>query len=61
MNPVYIRVALYFIAPILGTLPGVTYDSALHLITIDLETAAIGLAGAGVAVGAVFAKWGIKR
>lgn len=59
MNPVYIRLVLYFIAPLIGTLPGVTFDGA-HLITIDLDTAAIGLAGAGVAVGAVFARWGVK-
>lgn len=61
MNATYIRVAMYFIAPLLGMLPGVTYDQAAQLITIDLQTAAVGLAGAGVAVGAVFAKWGIKR
>jgi len=59
MNAVYIRLALYFIAPLMGMLPGVTFDGA-HLITIDLETAALGLAGAGVAVSAIFAKWGVK-
>lgn len=59
MNAVYIRLALYFIAPLLGMLPGVTFDGA-HLITIDLETAAVGLSAAAVAVGAVFARWGVK-
>ena len=60
MNPVYIRVLLYFIAPLMGMLPGVTYDAAAQIITIDLETAAVGVAGAGVAVAAIFAKWGKK-
>jgi hypothetical protein len=58
MNPVYIRVALYFIAPVLGLLPGVTFDAAAGLLTIDLETAAIGLAGSALFAAGVFGKWG---
>lgn len=58
MNLTYIRVALYFIAPILGMLPGVVYDAAAQQIIIDLEAAAIGLAGSALLSGAVFAKWG---
>lgn len=58
MNPVYVRVALYFIAPILGTLPGVVYDAAAQQIIIDIEAAAVGLAGSALLTGAVFAKWG---
>lgn len=60
MNPVYFRVLLYFIAPLMGMLPGITYDAAAQVITINLETAAVGIAGAGAAVVAVFAKWGKK-
>ena len=58
MNVTYIRVFLYFIAPILGMLPGVVYDAAAQQIIIDLEAAAIGLAGSALLSGAVFAKWG---
>lgn len=58
MNPVYIRLVLYFVAPILGTLPGVSYDAAAQVIQISLETAAVGLAGSALFTGAVFAKWG---
>ncbi len=60
MNVTYIRVFLYFIAPILGMLPGVVYDAAAQQIIIDLEAAAIGLAGSALLSGAVFAKWGKK-
>ena len=45
---VYVRVAIYFLAPLLGMLPGITYDAAAQVITIDLQTALIGLkVGAG--------------
>jgi hypothetical protein len=58
---VYVRVAIYFLAPLLGMLPGITYDAAAQVITIDLQTALIGLSGAGLVTGGIFAKWGIKR
>ena len=60
MNPVYIRIALYFVAPLLGMLPGVTYAQEAGQIIIDIEAAAIGLAGSAVLTGAIFAKWGKK-
>ncbi len=60
MNVTYIRVFLYFIAPILGMLPGVVYDAAAQQIIIDLEAAAIGLAGSALLSGPIFAKWGKK-
>ncbi len=60
INPVYIRIALYFIAPILGTLPGVQFNADAGQLVIDLEAAAVGLAASGVAVAAIFAKWGKK-
>ena len=60
MNPTYVRVALYFIAPLVGMLPGVVYDAAAQQIIIDLEAAAVGLAGSAVLTGAVSAKWGKK-
>ncbi len=60
MNPVYIRVALYFIAPLLGMLPGITYAQESAQLVIDLEAVAIGLAGSALFTGAIFAKWGKK-
>lgn len=60
MNPVYIRVLFYFIAPIVGMLPGVTYAADTQQIIIDIEAAAMGLAGSALLTGAVFGKWGKK-
>lgn len=59
MNSVYIRVAFFFVAPLLGMLPGVDYDGG-KLITIDIEVASVGLGLALAAVSGVFAKWGKK-
>lgn len=60
MNPTYIRVALYFLAPLAGMLPGVVYDATAQQIIIDLEAAAIGLSASAVFTGAVFGIWGKK-
>ena len=60
MNPVYIRVLFYFAAPILGMLPGVTYAADAQQLIIDLDVAAMGLAGSALLTGGIFAKWGKK-
>lgn len=60
MNPVYVRVLFYFIAPLVGMLPGVTYAADTQQIIIDIEVAAMGLAGSALLTGAVFGKWGKK-
>ncbi|MFP5511097.1 MAG: hypothetical protein ACLGIP_18410 [Alphaproteobacteria bacterium] len=60
MKLVYVRVVLYFVAPLLGLLPGVTYDAAAAQIIVDLEAAAVGLAASALFTGAIFAKWGKK-
>lgn len=60
MNATYIRMIFYVLAPMLSTLPGVTYDSVAQTVLIDLEIAAIGFATALTAVFAIFAKWGKK-
>lgn len=60
MNATYFRVALYFIAPLAAMVPGVTYDSVAGQIILDLDTFAMGLAGAALASGAVFGIWGKK-
>lgn len=59
INPTYIRVALYFAAPLFGMLPGVTYDGASQII-IDLDAAAVGLAGSALVAGGIFTVWGKK-
>lgn len=60
MTPTILRVALYFVAPIIATLlPGVaTYDADAQTITIGLDAMAVAIGGAGVVVAGVFAKWG---
>ncbi len=60
MNYVYVRVAIYFLAPILASLPGVSYNEELKQIMIDLETLLIGLGAAAIGAGGIFAKWGKK-
>ena len=60
MNAVYFRVALYFLAPLIGSLQGITFDGD-HIVTIDLELAFVGILSAAGVVGGVFAKWGHKR
>lgn len=60
MNPVYIRMMLYFLAPVVAMLPGVTYDAVAQTVILDIETIAIGLAGSALFTGAVFTKWGKK-
>lgn len=60
MNPVYIRMAVYFLAPVAALLPGVTYSQDAATLTIDLEAAALGLTAAGAAVMGIFARWGKK-
>lgn len=58
MNPVYIRLALYFIAPVVASMGVGTYDAVAHTVTISLDAAATALAGSALFTGAVFAKWG---
>jgi hypothetical protein len=60
INPTYLRVGFYFLAPMLGSLPGVTVDLAQGLVTIDIDTAIAGIVAAAAASGWVFAKWGKK-
>jgi hypothetical protein len=61
VNPIYVRVLFYFLAPILGMIPGIFYDPVMQTLLIDLEVAAVGIAGAGAAAGGVFAVWDRKR
>jgi hypothetical protein len=60
LNPTYLRVGFYFIAPMLGAVPGVTVDMAAGIITIDIDTFIAGLVVAAGASGWVFSKWGKK-
>lgn len=60
MNAVYIRMALYFLAPLAGMIPGVTYDSVSQVVTLDIDAVAMGLAGSALFTGAIFSIWGKK-
>jgi len=60
INPTYLRVGFYFLAPMLASVPGVTVDMAAGLITIDIDTLIAGIVIGAAAAGGVFAKWGKK-
>jgi hypothetical protein len=60
INPTYLRVGFYFLAPMLASVPGVTVDLTAGLITIDIDTAIAAIVVAAAATGGVFAKWGKK-
>jgi hypothetical protein len=60
INPTYLRVGFYFLAPLLGSLPGVTVDMMAGTILIDIDMAIGGIVIAAAATGGVFAKWGKK-
>lgn len=60
MNPVYLRLAFYIIAPLVAAVGFGSYDAAAGTLTISVE----GLGGAASVTGllstAIFAKWGTK-
>lgn len=60
MNMTYLRVALYFLSPLIGLLPGVKLDQQAMTITIDLATAFVGISAAGGVSGLIFQRWGKK-
>lgn len=60
MNPVYIRMVLYFIAPLAAMIPGVTYNSVDATVLIQLDSIAVSLAGSAAFSAAVFSVWGKK-
>lgn len=58
INPTYLRVGFYLLAPMLASVPGVTVDMVAGTVTIDIDALLAGVAvGTAAAVG-VFAKWG---
>lgn len=60
INPTYLRVGFYLLAPMLASVPGVTVDMIAGTVTIDIDTLLGGIVvGSAAAVG-VFAKWGKK-
>lgn len=60
LNPTYFRVAFYFVAPMLGSIPGVTVDMVAGTILIDIDAFIGGLVVAATASGWVFGRWGKK-
>ena len=60
MNPVYIRLVAYVLAPVIGALGIGHLDMDTMTLTLDLNQLGLALAAATSAVGAIFAKWGKK-
>lgn len=60
MNSVYIRMVLYFIAPLVAMVPGITYNPADATVLIELNSVAVSLAGSAIFSAAVFKTWGVK-
>lgn len=60
MNMVYVRLAAYFLAPVLAATGLGSIDTDAMTLTIDLERAALAVTAGGVSVAAIFAKWGKK-
>lgn len=60
MNPVYIRMVFYVLAPLVALAPGVTFDPDAFTVLIDLERAALGLSVGLAGVAGVFRRWGKK-
>lgn len=60
LNMTYVRVAWYFISPMLGALPGIDVDMDAGTILIDIDLALGGITAAAASSGWAFAKWGKK-
>ncbi len=60
INPTYLRVGFYFLAPMLASVPGVSVDMSAGLITIDIDAAIAAIVIGAAATGGVFARWGTK-
>lgn len=60
MNMTYIRVAFYFLSPIIGILPGITVDGDAMTVLINIPAAAAGVGAAGGLSAAIFAAFGKK-
>lgn len=60
MNMVYVRLAAYFLAPVIAASGLGAVDIEAMTLTIDLERAAAAMAAGGASVAAIFATWGKK-
>lgn len=60
MNPVYIRVAIFTMAPVVAALGFGSFDAEARTLTLDLDELVMAVSGASVLNGAIFAKWGKK-
>lgn len=56
----HLRVLFYFLAPLLGMLPGVTYAAEVRQIIVDLDGALVGLTGSAILSAGIFQIWGKK-
>lgn len=59
-SPATLRVLLYMLLPLVATVPGVTWDEASGLLTIDPMQALPWLVAGIAAGGGIFAVWGKK-
>jgi hypothetical protein len=60
MNMTYVRVAFYFLSPIIALVPGITVNQEAMTVLIDLNAAALGIAAAGGVSAIIFGKFGKK-
>ena len=60
MNAVYIRIALYILAPVIASFGFGVWDQEAGTLPLSMNEIATALAAATVFSGAVFARWGSK-
>jgi hypothetical protein len=60
MTSVYIRIALYILAPIVASFGFGVWDQETGTLTLSMNEIAAALGAATLASGAIFAKWGSK-
>lgn len=60
MNPVYLRLAFYIVAPLVAAAGLGTYDAAAGTLTISVGGLGGAAGMAGLLSTAIFAKWGTK-
>ena len=60
MNAVYIRIALYILAPVIASFGFGVWDQEAGTLTLSMNEIAAALGAASLASGAIFARWGSK-
>lgn len=60
MNAVYIRIALYILAPVIASFGFGVWDQEAGTLTLSMNEIAAALGAASLASAGIFAKWGSK-